>query len=174
MDWKGTDAGSSGSNSSVAGWTAPDVKAAVGGWGTKAAAQQSQGGGKGSGSSSSKSATAARPKEAAAAGSLLSTSESTERTIRQMVEQGRVGRGVELLVEASRDDKVAIARELVNFVLYVCMRKKDWARALAVIQSGTIKVDNVGFTMAIRACGRALKWKEVSRARSTAPGSRRW
>jgi hypothetical protein len=89
------------------------------------------------------------------------TSEGVERAIRSMIGQGRLGKGVDLLIESSKDESVAIPKELVNFVLYNCMVRKDWSRALSVIEAQTLKVDNVGFTMAIKACGKAYKWKEV-------------
>eukprot|EP00952_Eustigmatos_sp_NYUAD-ZCMA_P007079 30161-Eustigmatos_ZCMA.PRE.1 len=55
-----------------------------------------------------------------------------EAAIRQLISQGRLGKGVELLVALSLDDAVALEPALVNYVMYNCMRRKDWARALAL------------------------------------------
>ena len=86
---------------------------------------------------------------------------SADKAVRQLITQGRLGKAVDLLISLSEEDGTFSDRALVNFVLYNCMRRKDWTRALAVVDAPKIDVDIVGFTMAIKACGHAKRWREV-------------
>jgi pentatricopeptide repeat protein len=91
------------------------------------------------------------------------TATSAERAVRQIVRQGRLGKAVDLLVALSEEEgqRGVVDRALVNFVLFNCMKRRDWMRALTVLDAPTIEVDIVGFTMAIKACGQARRWKEA-------------
>ena len=84
-----------------------------------------------------------------------------DRAVRQLIAQGRLGKAVETFLSLSKDESVHLDRQLINFVLYNCMRRKDWTRAMAIVDCPSLKIDIVGFTMAMKACGRAYKWKEV-------------
>lgn len=92
---------------------------------------------------------------------------SAERAVRQIVRQGRLGKAVDLLVALSEEQQdgqpqgAGVDRALVNFVLFNCMKRRDWMRALTVLDAPTIEVDIVGFTMAMKACGQARRWKEA-------------
>ena len=111
--------------------------------------------------------------------------------VRRAIIQGRLGLAVEILQEASSQGH-SLPHALVNLVLLKCLKRRDWTRALAIVTQTPgiqvcltlyhdktspcvryhclpfhiilccVKVNAVGFTMAIKACGRAKKWNEVS------------
>lgn len=120
--------------------------------------------GKAAGSAATTKVIIQKGKGAAGAGAGAGMGTSAERAVRQIVRQGRLGKAVDLLVALSEEEEGqqgSVDRALVNFVLFNCMKRRDWMRALTVLDAPTIEVDIVGFTMAIKACGQARRWKEA-------------